>query len=186
MIIDDSCGYSMVYVNSRPDMESFSGIFDHLQGNLLVNPRRGQVVRMIRECSYRPLIVVGHGDEGGVYNASFNGYLFDSGMVQFLRELPCIIGCWCFAGNFADRYGLEGFFTSMFVSNVQESEFYTVPADEISIDRENRLFAERLNTLIRENPIVEEWVPALQNQADISIPFVRYNYEALAFYGKEG
>ena len=54
-----------------------------------------------------------------IKNEKLNSYLIDSEMVHLLRDKE-IIGIWCNASNFAYKYDLKGFFTSMFISNEKE------------------------------------------------------------------
>ena len=115
MIINTTNGFNMIEVNSRPDCQDFSCLYDRLQGTHLLNPSKSEVKKLLTTHPERPLILSGHGDDNGLYNHLWNGYLISSKDVELLRKQQVIIGVWCFAGNFADRYGLKGFFTSMFI-----------------------------------------------------------------------
>lgn len=181
--------FDIIAVESKLDCRDFRGIYEGLDGDTLINPSKGQVRSMLRAHPERPLIINGHGTENGLLNKDWNGYVVDSGIVDMLRKRPCIIGVWCYAGNFADKYGLHGFFTSMFISTPDEATdlgfLNAIPED---ITNENRLFAKRINKLCKDlhmldgKPLMGDWIHQLQSKADISKGFVRFNYEAMAVY----
>lgn len=181
--------FDIIVVDSQPDCKDFRGIYEGLDGDILINPSKGQIRTMLRAHPERPLIISGHGTESGLLNKDWNGYVVDSRIVDMLRKRSCIIGVWCYAGNFADRYGLHGFFTSMFISTPEEAAECGYPeADPEDITRENRLFSKRLNKLLKElyicdgKPMIEDWPRRISRKADISKGFVRYNYEAIAVF----
>ena len=182
--------FDIIAVDSQPDCADFRGIYDGLDGDILINPSAGKVRTMLRSYPERPLIITGHGTERGLLNKDWNGFTIDSRMVDMLRKRSCIIGVWCYAGNFADKYGLHGFFTSMFISTVSEALECGFPeANQEDITRENILFSKRLNKLLKENlymldgkPLIHDWPWLISRKADISKRFVRYNYEAMSVF----
>lgn len=181
--------FDIITVESKPDCQDFRGIYEGLDGDILLNPSKGQVRSMLRAHPERPLIINGHGTENGLLNKDWNCYTIDSRMVDILRKRSCIIGVWCYAGNFADRYGLHGFFTSMFISTPEEAADCGYPqADPMDITRENQLFSKRINKLCKDlymmdgKPLMGDWIRQLQSKADISKGFVRYNYEAMGIF----
>lgn len=190
MKIDYSKGFTMVLMESTLDCSDFRPLFEQLPGDFLVNPGKWQLREMIKTHLDRPLIICGHGTPQGVINKDWNGYVLDSNDVQVLRQLPCVIGVWCFASEFADKYDLKGFFTSMFISTPQEAAMEGfVHADPDAISAENVLFSVRINSLIKTQPDVSDWVPRLQRlitrgQNDPIPPadFVKFNYEALSYF----
>jgi hypothetical protein len=98
-----------------------------------------------------------------------------------------IIGIWCYASLFGARYNLRGFFTYMFISNSQECVcnrcgYYTNNV----IFEENRLFAERVNNLIREGTPLEEWVEILYESRNDELEFVNFNYGNLSYLDGDG
>jgi hypothetical protein len=69
----------------------------------------------------------------------------------------------------------------MFISNVNESIVNERPAEPDDIERELRLFLERIAEYIRTDVPMEEWVDRLHAVADWSQPFVAFNYECLSY-----
>ena len=130
------------------------------------------------------IIFAGHGDNYGLYYPDFDvhysaGYLIDSSVVQFLRG-KTVIAIWCYASDFCIRYDLDGFSTSMFISEQTEAVHCGFSnATQEDIRHECDLFFNRINRLLIDKIPTSEWVGILQKQADMTKPFVRYNYEAL-------
>lgn len=186
MILDPTYGFNVVNMVTRDDCQDFAGIYANLNGDILHNPSKSQVKKLLVAHPERPLVLSGHGTPCGLLNKDWNGYVVGSELVQFLRKQQCIIGVFCYAGNFADTYGLHGFFTSMFISNVSESVDEGYPANSEIIQRENTEFSKRLNNLILNEPNMALWASKLQEYGlNHKEPFVRFNYEAMAFYEKE-
>lgn len=180
--------YTMIWVDSKEDTKDFAPIFQGLQGELLKNPSKYQVKQVLKAHPERPLLVCGHGDSTGVYNEDMTDYVLGKLNVHLLKELPYMIGIWCYAGNFADHYHLRGFFTSMFISNHEEAtECGFGMANPETIAKENIKFSERINLLIHNQIPPKEWPVLLQQLAHIQNlepdeAFVGYNYEALAWF----
>lgn len=169
----------VIHIISKDDTKDFSGIYNNLDATVLINPSTSIARKAIVD--ERDIVVlIGHGTEHGLLNKNLNGYFIDSSWVQILRN-KTVIGIWCYAGNFADRYGLRGFFTSNFISNVDElleCGFNNFENSDITIEYENIWFSNRLNYYLRANVPIQDWIIDLQNNASI-MPFVQYNYEAL-------
>lgn len=169
-----------IVVNSRPDTDYYPLLTQGLDANVLVNPSGHQIKELLR-ASTNDLILFGHGTELGLLNRAWNGYSVGRRELQLLRTRR-IIGLWCYAGNFADRYGLHGFFTSMFISNQGEAVDNCFVATQREIDEQNVIFAKAINKLLADQTPMDQWVGILQDQCANDIPFVRFNYEALAYY----
>ena len=164
----------VIHIISKDDTKDFSGIYNDLGATVLINPSTSIARKAIVD--ERDIVVlIGHGTEYGLFNKNLNGYFIDSSWVQILRN-KTVIGIWCYAGNFADRYGLKGFFTSNFISNVDElleCGFNNFENSDITIEYENIWFSNRLNYYLRSNVPIQDWIIDLQNNASI-MPFVQY------------
>lgn len=171
----------VIHIISTEDTRSFSNIYQGLETKVLINPSSSEAKKAIID-EKDIIILIGHGTEYGLLNSRLDGYFIDSGWVNLLRN-KTIIGIWCYAGNFADRYGLKGFFTSNFISNVDElleCGFNNFEHSDTIIEYENVHFSNRINFYLRTNVPMDEWVNDLQENASI-MPFVQYNYEALLY-----
>lgn len=170
--------------NNSPDAKILSRIYEGLDGiTLSYNRGKSNIKRLLRITGDEPVMLLGHGSPQGLLNISQNGYAVGSECVEWLRCRP-VIGIFCYASDFADKYGLSGFFTSMFISNMQEAiiEHRDQDATEEIISYQGSLFCDRIRELLIRNTPLSEWPEILQSQADLSLPFVRFNYEALTYY----
>lgn len=173
----------VIHVISTEDTKMFKCLYTGIDAKVLVNPTKKDAKRAIieeKDC----VMFIGHGTEYGLLNERLNGFLVGPDMVQFLRD-KTVIGIWCYAGNFAQKYDLKGFFTSNFISNIDElidCGFSRFNEDEDTISVENFLFSCRINEYLREKVPLCEWIDKLQDSVkDEKQPFVKYNYEALYF-----
>ena len=170
-----------IIIDSKEDCKDFRPIVNGFENStILINPSKSKVRALLKQ-STNDIVLNGHGDEGGLYNKDLNGYVIGSGDLDLLRNRN-VVGIWCFAGNFADRYNLHGFFTSMFISNVEEANYFDFDTTPDIITSENIYFSTMINELLRKQIPYSQWVDILQKNAHIQHPFVRFNYEALAYY----
>lgn len=171
----------VIHIVSKEDTNDFSGIYEGLKNaTILINPKKSECKRAIINEKER-IVLIGHGTEWGLLNQRLDGFIIDSGMVQFLR-CKDIIGIWCNASNFADRYNLTGFFTSMFISNSEElvdCGFQAFNGCDEEIKRQNKIFASRINQFLTANTPSKEWAIKLCNSLENEEKFVYYNYEAM-------
>jgi hypothetical protein len=147
----------------------------------LHNPSRAEVDAILTERPTETLLCFGHGSPRGLFSHDFSGMLIDAESVPLLvnREM---IGIWCYASNFGIAHNLRGFFTYMFISNQQECVINRCGWYEDSvIFAENRLFAERVNELIRNEIPMDKWVEILYESRNDDLPFVEFNYGNLSY-----
>ena len=170
----------VIHIISTDDTNDFSGIYDGLEATILINPTSSMCKQaLINE--KEQIILIGHGTERGLFNQRLDGYIIDSKSVQFLKNKD-IIGIWCNASNFADRYELNGFFTSMFISNsfeLVECGFKIFNNCEDEIKKQNLIFSSRINRLLKEHTPSGKWAEILFNSLENEEKFVYYNYEAM-------
>ena len=170
--------------NGSPDATMLSCIYKGLDNiTLCYNSSKNNIKRILRITGDEPVMLLGHGTPQGLLNVSQNGFAVGSEHIECLRNRT-VIGIFCYASDFADRYGLHGFFTSMFISNMEEAVILQRDADctEEDIASQQRLFCDMIRTLLVDRIPMKQWPSILQGQADLSIPFVRFNYEALTYY----
>ena len=174
----------VIHIDSTPDAARLSRIYEGLD-NIIVsyNRSKSNVRRLLRITGNEPVMILGHGNPMGLFNKAQNGYVIDGNAVEWLRNRP-VIGIFCYASDFADRYNLHGFFTSMYISNMSEALMMQRDegASEELIEQQDFLFCDRIRNLITSNTPMSQWPEILQSQADTSIPFVRFNYEAMTYF----
>lgn len=175
----------IIHINDgSPDAAILSRIYEGLDGIIVsYNRSKSNIKRLLRITGNEPVMLLGHGTPRGLLNKSQNGFAVGSEMVEWLRDRD-IIGIFCYASEFADKYGLRGFFTSMYISNMQEAiwEHEEQGATDELITQQDALFCDRIRKLIDDKTPLSEWPQILQSQADLSIPFVRFNYEAMCYF----
>lgn len=173
----------VIHVGTLPDSDRLSACYDDIDGLLVLrDPRHSEVKKVLTERPNDTVVFLGHGDAKGLWNCDGNGYLISSKDVYLLRDRK-VVGIWCYASEFADKYGLHGFFTSMFISNLGEAlmnGFYDTDKEEIT--KELDTFCMRIHHLLRVEAPLEDWVKYLQDRANIAIKFVRFNYEAMVYF----
>jgi hypothetical protein len=81
------------------------------------------------------IIMMGHGSPHGLFYTPIN-----CDMVYLLREKQCVC-IWCNADQFVLRYGLKGFYTGMFISEVGEARYFGITISQEMVDRSNRDFS---------------------------------------------
>ena len=112
------------------------------------------------------VVMLGHGCPGGLFaprkNKNYQGgidqfgrLIINSRHVDLLRKHICI-GIWCYAVDFARKYGLHGLFSGMIISELEEAQDcgineFTRP----EIDMYNQDFAEALYDCINKYPLNE-------------------------------
>lgn len=172
----------VVYINSMADTDNFKVVYKDLDCKLLYNPKKKDVEKVLRNNPKEKVLLFGHGTRCGLFNVDWSGYIIDATNVHLLKDRE-IIGIWCYAKEFALKHNLKGFFTDMFISNSNESEYSGCGGnDEEDIFNQNELFAERINELIITDTPMSEWVGILNEKADKSLNFVEYNYSRLEYF----
>ena len=171
----------VIYVNSAEDTEDLKLAYEGLDVTLLYNPTHQQVTRELRVTSADTVILLGHGSPGGLFTHDWKGNSVDWHHVPYLKDKKCI-GVWCYASEFAIKHDLKGFFTSMFISNKWEAAAHGFSAENEDIYEQTRFFLKTLNTLIKNGTPMEEWLDVFDKSADMTIPYVKFNYEALGYF----
>lgn len=175
----------VVHMDTQFDTADLGLVYEGLDCTLFYTPTRRDrraIMNAIRN-DEGPVVLLGHGTPRGLLGPMFYDYIIESNDVDLLRQRT-VIGIWCYASEFADRYGLHGFFTSMFVSNINEAIEHQVDrlATPENIHEEFELFCRTINCFIRAELPMDEWVENLQGMCNRELPFVRYNYEALSYF----
>ena len=122
------------------------------------------------------IIMMGHGYPGGL----FMSYI-DSTVVYLLREKECVC-IWCNADQFVNRYGLKGFYTGMFISEVSEANWFHIHTDQDAIDYSNELFTK----LVTENIDNENIHSELKAGYVGECPVICFNNDRLYYNAEVG
>ena len=84
---------------------------------------KGDLIRLIEE--HDRIMMMGHGSPAGLFAVGqFNNtgaYIIDQSMVPYIKQKKDNVYIWCNADKFVDVFGLKGFYSGMFISEVWEA-----------------------------------------------------------------
>lgn len=173
----------VIHIDTMADTARLRRAYEGLDNvTLLYNPSRMRVERELRTNNDRVVMLLGHGSRYGLFSRNWYGFIIDRNNAYLLQD-RLVIGIWCYASEFADMCGLHGYFTSMFISNMGEAISLGFPNNEESdIFAEIDYFCDQIHDFIANNTEMSTWVDILQESCHREKDFVRFNYEAMAFY----
>lgn len=117
---------------------------------ITTNPSKSFLKKEIK--SHDRIIMLGHGTEMGLLG--FDRFIIDSSLVYLLRDKYCVC-IWCDADMFVTKYKLTGFYTGMFISEIEESYLFSVRTSYDDLQDSNKLFAESVSKYIDSDDILE-------------------------------
>ena len=114
---------------------------------------KDEVRKLIEE--HDRVIMCGHGAPFGLFAVgqfkNTGGFIIDQSMVEALSKKDNSIFIWCNADQFVNYYGLKGFFSGMFISEVGEATYCGLPGTpQEVVDESNYGFCELLSECINE------------------------------------
>lgn len=146
-----------------------------------------ELMSLIKE--HDRVMMMGHGSPGGLFSVGqftgegsrYSGYIIDQSMVPLLKEKDNSVFIWCNADKFVDVFGLKGFYSGMFISEVGEATYCGLPGmDQEQVDESNYGFVNIIGKyinedkkIIHENVMKEYGVIAEEN------PIALYNHNRL-------
>ena len=89
------------------------------------------------------IMMMGHGSPDGLFSiGNFNeGYVIDKNIVHFLKKKKECFYLWCNADKFVEKYQLNGFYSGMFISEVNEASFCNINTNQKLVDESNYSFS---------------------------------------------
>lgn len=122
------------------------------------------------------IIMLGHGDENGLYGHGRR--IITSEHVQLLIEKQCI-SIWCHADSFMNKYKLKGFYTGMFISELEEAYYEGVYGIDLKeITDSNNKFACLVNKYLDSETILSD---IKSNYVDHDSSVILFNTARLNF-----
>jgi hypothetical protein len=131
---------------------------------------RKEIAKLIKD--HDRIIMMGHGHPGGLFFSCIN-----SDIVYLLREKECVC-IWCNADKFVEKYGLHGFYTGMFCSEVGECGYYNMIVSQEEVNYSNNLFAMELNKVIDDENVHS----LIKESYNGESPVIKFNNERLYYY----
>lgn len=155
------------------------------------NRSKEEVLDLIQ--AHDRVLMMGHGSPLGllsmnkftIRNFGWSSYIIDKKAVQLLQAKKDSLFIWCNADQFVREYGLSGFFTGMFVSEVGEA--ITCGLEEVSqeqVDESNAHFVKVVSQNLHL-PIPQLWQQVSLHYGKLAQAgnFVaQYNHERLYHY----
>lgn len=102
------------------------------------------------------IMMMGHGSPGGLFSVgkfqNSGAYIIDQSTVPYLKTKDQSVFIWCNADKFVETYGLKGFYSGMFISEVGEAYYCGLPGTEQdTVDESNFGFCNIISKYINEN-----------------------------------
>ena len=101
-------------------------------------------------------LMCGHGTAHGLLSPDFSQYMVHQYCAPYNRTN--VVGVFCHASEFAKTYGLHGFYTSMFISNINEAVDYGVNCTVDEIEAQNESFCQAIHQLLEDEIPISEWM----------------------------
>lgn len=110
--------------------------------------------------SHDRVMMMGHGSPGGLFSVGqfkgdgsrYSGYIIDETIVPLLAEKDNSVFIWCNADKFVNHFGLRGFYSGMFISEVGEASYCGLPGTpQDVVDESNYGFCNIIAKYINED-----------------------------------
>jgi hypothetical protein len=144
---------------------------------------KSELIKLIQE--HDRTMMMGHGSPAGLFAVGqFNNagaYIIDQSMIPYLKQKPNNVYIWCNADKFVDVFGLRGFYSGMFISEVGEANYCGLPgmSQEI-VDESNYGFCNIIAKYINEDKeLIHENVKKEYGLIAESNPVAFYNNNRL-------
>ena len=143
---DHSTSFLDIVYNSIPDKTVITG-----------GVTKSEIQRLIRE--HDRVMMMGHGSPGGLFSVGQfkysgwrnSGYIIDQHCVPLLKQKKDNVFIWCHADKFVNLFGLKGFYSGMFISEVVEAVYEGLPnTKQETVDESNYGFVNIISKYINE------------------------------------
>jgi hypothetical protein len=160
-------------------------VYESVQDKTLVtgDVSKTDLIKMMYE--HDRVMMMGHGSPAGLFSVgkfkNCGAYIIDQTMVPYLRDKLDSVYIWCNADKFVDVFGLKGFYSGMFISEVGEANYCGLPgmSQEI-VDESNYGFVNIIAKYINENKeLIHENVKREYGLIANSNPVALYNNNRL-------
>lgn len=127
------------------------------------------------------LVMCGHGTSYGLlYPDLVKGEYIIHENNYHLIHAKRVICIWCYASSFGDKFHMPGFYTSMYISNINEAyDNGCYHSTEEDIVRSDTIFISKVRYLIVNDIPLSEWVMRLSATADFDDEIDQFNYSGL-------
>lgn len=172
-----------IHIND-PSTTFLSAIYSGINADVITRNTMTPNELNKRIMRYDRIVMMGHGSPRGLFDCR-GSFVISKDNVEALRDKENIY-IWCHANAFVANYGLKGFSTGMFISEVGEAVYCGLsyqPGLGEEIEQSNGLFAEYVGERILEStPTVFNHVRAQYNPTTIETEVVKYNASRLVYF----
>jgi hypothetical protein len=141
----------------------------------LVNKDYSDVEELMRE--HDRIMMMGHGSPNGLFDLQ-GGFAISNKHILILAKKKENFYIWCHANLFVETYELPGFYTGMFISEVEEARIFNIDTTQEEVDLSNKLFAENLGKIIDEGPVMLTKILSVYSGTN---PVIQYNSKRLRY-----
>ena len=142
-----------------------------------------EVIKLMRE--HKRIMMMGHGSPGGLFAVgqfyNCGAYIIDQDVISILKTKEDNVYIWCNADRFVDSFGLKGFYSGMFISEVSEATYCGLfGMDQEIVDESNYGFVNIIGKYINEG--TEDIHTKVKNEYGLiaeSNPVATYNHNRL-------
>lgn len=113
--------------------------------------------KLIREADN--VMLLGHGSKNGLFSTvskknkyRFDRIIVDSQFVDDLRKKDKVICIFCNERDFFGKYNLKGFALGMFVSELSEADYMSLPLDDELIEESNKMLTTTISANYTKKP----------------------------------
>jgi len=131
-------------------------VYESVQDKTLITGgvSKSDLIRLIDE--HDRIMMMGHGSPAGLFSiGQFNNcgaYIIDQSIVPYLKQKQNNVFIWCNADKFVDVFGLKGFYSGMFISEVGEANYCGLPGTKQDVvDESNYGFVNIIAKYINED-----------------------------------
>lgn len=115
---------------------------------------RKDIINLIE--AHDRVMMMGHGTPQGLLSMfqfqEYTPYIIDYKVVPLLKEKKDNVFIWCNADKFVNYFGLKGFYSGMFISEVEEATYCGLPGTSQDIvDESNFGFCEMIAKYINQD-----------------------------------
>jgi hypothetical protein len=145
---------------------------------------KGQIIDQI--VLHDKIIMIGHGGPEGMFSVGKFpvtwGYVIDESFVPYFKQKKECLYLWCNADKFVQKHKLKGFYSGMFISELNETYFCGVEANQKQMDEANEFFCETFQKyLTKDMQEAYNHVKGVYKNKAKDNPIIDYNSKKLYY-----
>jgi hypothetical protein len=159
-----------------PETDFLIPIYENIEDKFVIREQVDDDLTIVdKELSkpYETVIILGHGSPLGLHDMINNTLVVHFAHARLLKNKN-VIGIWCNADKFFEKYGIKGFCTGMFISELREAKYYGITTTAEEIQRSSTAFVNELKKVVTSTP--DKIKSAInENYVDVNNPIIIAN-----------